>query len=186
MKFGTIIADPPWAYARTSRHETLSGYSDVKYESLSTERLCSLPVEMLATEESVLLLWTTWPFLSDALRVMNAWGFTFVTGLPWVKVEKNETLSYGVGYWFRGCTEPILVGKRMRSYRTNYAGYIGETLTHSRKPDSVHEIAEKSFPGPYLELFARRLREGWTCVGNESPETPGEDILMSLARLLRA
>ena len=38
-------------------------------------------------------------------------------------------------------------------------------------------------PGPYLELFARRDRPGWTTVGLECPSTEGEDIFASIDRL---
>lgn len=186
MKFGTIVADPPWNYEKTSRHDKLSGYSDVEYAPLTTERLRSLPVGDLAGDESVLLLWATWPFVPDALTVMAAWGFEFVTGLPWVKVGRTYTdLPYGVGYWFRGATEPVLVGKRRKSYRTNMVGILAPRLKHSRKPDNVYDLAERGgLPAPYLELFARQVRDGWTAVGNECPDTPGEDIEVSLKRLL--
>lgn len=185
LKFGTIIADCPWNYAKTSGDPRMRGNIEKHYEPLTTARLCELPVRELARDDSVLLLWTTWPFLRDALNVMDAWGFTYVTGLSWVKIQHDHTmLHYGTGYWVRGCTEPILVGKRKRSFRTNYAGFIGEDLGHSRKPESLFELAEGALPGPYLELFARRARPGWTSIGNEAPATFGEDIAASIDRLL--
>ena len=52
-----------------------------------------------------------------------------------------------------------------------HVGLLSERFEHSRKPDSVHELAEQH-PGPYLELFARRSREGWDTWGNEIPATP--------------
>jgi len=185
MTFGTIVADPPWAYEKTSRHHKLSGYSDAEYNPLTTKELCALPIGDLATDESVLFLWTTWPFVPDALQVVDAWGFQYVTGLPWVKLDGRNQLHYGVGYWFRGCTEPILVAKRGKSYRSNLVGILTQELGHSRKPEHVHEMVERGgFPGPYLEVFARQQRHGWTTVGNECPSTRGEDIRVSLDRLL--
>lgn len=172
--FGTIIADPPWNYSRTSSNPKLSGYCDKEYSLLTTEDLIDLPVGKVGSDESVLLLWCTWPFIPDALRVMEAWGYSYVTGLTWVKTMENvENLSYGVGYWFRGATELVLLGKRNKSYRTNWLGFgvdglVSPRLNHSRKPDSLYQVAE-SFPGPYLELFARRQREGWHSLGNECP-----------------
>lgn len=38
---------------------------------------------------------------------------------------------------------------------------------HSRKPDELYDIIEQCSPGPYLELFARHKREGWSQWGNE-------------------
>ena len=41
---------------------------------------------------------------------------------------------------------------------------------HSRKPDELYNIIEQCSPGPYLELFARRLRKDWKQWGNEVPD----------------
>jgi N6-adenosine-specific RNA methylase IME4 len=101
-----------------------------------------------------------------------------VTGLPWIKTLEPPTLdlwgelrarpSFGIGYWLRGCSEPILLGKRGNAKCPDvpYLGLLGQRMEHSRKPDSIHEIAE-GLPGPYLELFARRKRLGWDVWGNE-------------------
>lgn len=205
MTFGTIIADPPWAYEKLtkSRKEAgrsrsvresdgstktyyLSGYSSHdEYKPLKTADLCELPVRDLARDDSVLLLWTTMPMINEAMKVIEAWGFTYVTGMPWVKIDGiiPPKPVYGVGYWFRGATELILVGKRKKSYRTNYIGFMSESFEHSRKPDDLHGLAEACFPGPYLELFGRRSRSGWTVLGDESPECKGEDIAVSLKKM---
>lgn len=188
-KFNLILADPPWSYQRTSGHHKLSGYSDSKYDSLTTSDLCGLPVADVTSEDAVLLLWATFPFLPDALRVVEAWGFQFVTGLPWVKTQADvEKLAYGVGYWFRGAAEPILVAKRGKAFRSpalgilhDAAGLVAPRLEHSRKPGSIYELAE-FYPGPRLELFARASRPGWTQLGDECPGN-GLDIRDSLKGL---
>lgn len=188
--FGVVLADPPWAYAQTSRHEKLRGYSDVQYAPLTTADLLALPVKDYVADSAVLLLWATWPFVPDALRLVEAWGFEYVTGLPWVKVTARDDTKpvYGVGYWMRGATEVILIGKRKggKSARTPFiglveegwtdplTGLVTESFAHSRKPDSVYDLAEafgaQVGPGlPRLELFARRAREGWWSLGNEAP-----------------
>jgi len=41
---------------------------------------------------------------------------------------------------------------------------------HSRKPDEIYDIIEACSPGPYLELFARFQRNGWSQWGNENVE----------------
>lgn len=197
MKFGTIIADPPWEYATTSNHGKLTGYSDKEYKPLTTESLCEVPVRELATDESVLLLWTTFPHIPAALKVIDAWGFQYVTGLGWTKIVKTaDKLTYGVGYWFRGSMELVLVGKRKKAYRTNARGGIldfvdeGTIMSppfgHSIKPDTLHEIVEQTIlPSPYLEMFGRRSREDWIVIGNEAPDTLGEDIAESVNNLIR-
>jgi N6-adenosine-specific RNA methylase IME4 len=40
------------------------------------------------------------------------------------------------------------------------------------KPNIIHEYAEMIFPeGPWLELFARRARDGWDVWGSQAPDS---------------
>ena len=41
---------------------------------------------------------------------------------------------------------------------------------HSKKPDEQYAIIEGCSPGPYLELFARGTRPGWTYWGSQATE----------------
>ncbi len=81
----------------------------------------------------------------------------------------------GVGFYFRNVTELLLFGVR-GSMRTLRAGRRQVNLLptrkreHSRKPDEIYDIIESCSPGPYLELFARFPRQGWTQWGNEDVE----------------
>lgn len=180
-KFGTIIADPPWPYYKAGKnHKRASGYvnQDTKshYSVMSMEELESLPVGEVSSDHSVLLLWTTSVFSAggDASQLCRAWGFEPVTYLYWIKTTIRGKLNYGVGYWFRGTVEPIIVGKRKKSYRTNERNaFVSPVGRHSKKPPTLHELALKHFPGPYLELFAREDKKGWTCLGEE---LTGNDI----------
>jgi hypothetical protein len=51
-------------------------------------------------------------------------------------------------------------------------GIIAPRREHSRKPDDIHERIERLVAGPYLELFARTRREGWSSWGNEVDRFP--------------
>lgn len=171
--FGLILADPPWQYDQ--RSVRLNGTTDRHYEPMSTLAIASLPVADVAADDALLLLWTTWPFLLDAFEVIDAWGFRYITGLPWVKADEIGTgfdgdvqfkPNKGVGFWFRGATEPLLLAKRGKPSRRTMPcdGILSDRNIHSRKPTVVHDIAE-SFTGPYLELFARQRRSGWRTLG---------------------
>lgn len=193
MPYGTIIADPPWAYQSASKHSrTLTGYVsyrddvDTLYPVLTTKELCALPVGELAAPDSVLLLWATGPFMPEALEVAASWGFTFKTLIYWGKLNsKGGVHGGGVGYWFRGAAEPVIVACRGKSYRTKEPGLLlTPKLAHSAKPPWLHEVSERHFPGPYLELFGRRERSGWTVLGDEAPGYEGEDIRAALDRLV--
>jgi N6-adenosine-specific RNA methylase IME4 len=189
MKFGTIIADPPWDYQAATRHDKKTrGYvayrdGEELYPTLKTKDLCKLPIADLAADNAVLLLWTTGPFVPDALEVVRAWGFTFKTMVYWGKLAKGGAVHRGgVGYWFRGACEPVIVASRGKSVRTGEPGlYLSEKTRHSAKPNWLHEVSERHFSGPYLELFGRRERENWTVLGNEAPGD-GLDIRVSVEK----
>lgn len=174
MKYRVILADPPWKYG----NKGCRGNADDQYSTMTTDEICSLDVASVADKDCVLLLWTTWPFLiKDAPMVISAWGFEYVTGLPWIKVQKSEKdlwgewqhkTQLGVGFWVRGVTEPLLICRRGRPKLPDkcFVGLLSPNIYHSRKPDSIYSYAE-SLEGPYLEMFCRRPRAGWDVFGNE-------------------
>lgn len=172
-RFGTIMVDPPWAYYRATPDKKLKGYvsqvGSEQYPTLVTQDLIDLPVGEYASDDGVLLLWCVWPFIPDALKLIEAWGYKYITALPWVKVTVKENPIYGVGYWTRGCSEVILIAKRPKapSVRTDFIGLISPSFKHSKKPDSIYELAER-FPGPRLEIFSRDHFPGWYALGNEA------------------
>jgi len=184
-RYRTIIADPPWRY---SHGRGVAGGVEHHYPTMSIEELCALPVADLAAPDSCLLLWATWPCLPDAVRLMEAWGFAHVTGFPWVKTDGEPTRTlfgeteirprFGIGFWVRGCSEAVLVGRRGTPPLPSgdFLGLLSPNLGHSRKPENLYEYAE-AMPGPYLELFARRPRPGWDVWGNEV-EPSGDGALL--------
>ncbi len=176
--FRVILADPPWSYRNGG-----NGAARNHYPTMTTADICALQpagyqVGELAGPNCVLLLWGTWPLLPDALQVMDAWGFDFVTGFPWLKLtdppvvnpfgELHATPAYGTGIWARGCSEYVLIARRgkVKPPTAGFLGLLSERFPHSRKPDNVYHYAE-ALGGPYLELFARRRRPGWVSWGNE-------------------
>lgn len=174
-RFRTILADPPWRFEnRTGKmapeHRRLS-----RYQTMTMDDICALPVEGVAEETAHLYLWAPNALLPEGLRVMNAWGFTYKSNLVWHKVRKDGgSDGRGVGFYFRNVTELILFGVRGKNARTLAPGRRQVNLLatrkreHSRKPDEQYEIVEACSPGPYLELFARGTRKGWTTWGNQA------------------
>jgi len=120
-----------------------------------------------AADNSVLLLWATAPKLEEALSVMDSWGFVYRTCAVWDK----EVI--GMGYWFRGQHELLLVGVRGSFSPPGPESRVGSVYRekrgkHSKKPEHYYGLIESMFPGErYLELFARGSREGWDSWGNE-------------------
>ena len=175
--FRTILADPPWRFAnRTGKvapeHRRLD-----RYDTMTTDAIASIGVEGIAADKSHLYLWVPNAMVPDGLRVMEAWGFRYISMIVWHKVRKDGgSDGRGVGFYFRNVTEPILFGVRGKNNRTLQPGRSQVNLIatrkreHSRKPDEIFPIIEACSPGPYLEMFARYPRKGWKVWGNEADE----------------
>lgn len=177
-QYGVIILDPPWKY----RNNGGNGAAENHYPTMDFSELAMLPVTALAAPDSVLLLWATMPLLDAAIYLVSAWEFDYVTAMPWIKVEEIQTglfdgkpwirPAFGTGFWLRGAAELVLVGRRGKPPlpATPPVGLLCERMVHSRKPENLYEYAEM-FPGPHLEMFARRARPGWDVFGNEVDST---------------
>jgi N6-adenosine-specific RNA methylase IME4 len=168
--YHTIYADPPW-------NETGGGKirrgADRHYPLMKTPDIIRVMQEQLAgkiADNAHLYLWVTNNFLPDGLRVMQELGFRYITTITWVKDR------IGLGQYFRGQTEHLLFGVRgVLPYRKLPDGKRAQGKTviyapkrkHSEKPGVVYEIIERVSHPPYLELFARKKREGWDSWGNE-------------------
>jgi len=173
-EFGTLLADPPWRFAnRTGKmapeHKRLS-----RYGTMTVTEIMDLPVYKLMAPKSHLYLWVPNALVLEGLDVMKQWGFTYKTNLVWYKVRRDGGPDgRGVGFYFRNVTELILFGVRGKNNRTLSPGRRQVNIItsckreHSRKPDQLYEVIEQCSPGPYLELFARHKRLGWSQWGNE-------------------
>jgi len=173
--FRCILADPPWSYeAKTPpvpelrpcqiRGATPAHVSHY-YDTMSVEEICAMPLADMAAPDSVLFLWATVPLLPEAFMVMKAWGYRYKTMLTWHKLNGK-----GMGYWCRGVTEHLLLGVRgnVKAFRSLQRNLIEcKVGRHSAKPDQFHELIEKVCAPPYLELFSRRARPGWSHFGNQ-------------------
>jgi len=175
-QFGTILADPPWRFQNRTGKMAPEHKRLARYETMSIEDICAMPVEAHAARSSHMYLWVPNALLSWGLRAMEAWGFTYKCNIVWYKVRKDGGPDgRGVGFYFRNVTELVLFGVR-GSLRTREAGrrqtniVISRKREHSRKPEELYDIIERCSPGPYLELFARHARPGWHQWGNEIPD----------------
>jgi N6-adenosine-specific RNA methylase IME4 len=174
--FSTILADPPWRFENRTGKVAPEHQRLLRYPTMTAEEIFELPVNRMAAARAHLYLWVPNALISEGLEVMKRWGFTYKTNLVWYKVRKDGGPDgRGVGFYFRNVTELVLFGIR-GSMRTLDAGRTQTNILatrkreHSRKPDELYNIIEACSPGPYLELFARHPRKGWTQWGNEEVE----------------
>lgn len=172
-KYKTIYADPPWMEHGGGK---IKRGADRHYLLMKTKEIMALPVPDLVDPEGChLYLWTTNNFLPDALEVVRAWGFEYVTMITWLKDRQ------GLGQYYRGMTEhcifartkkglpyKLLDGKRQQGV----TGFQEAKGVHSRKPETMRQMIERVSYAPRIELFAREPHAGWDVWGNEVESVP--------------
>jgi N6-adenosine-specific RNA methylase IME4 len=160
IKFGTVYADPPWRYGNQGTRAA----TDNHYPTMTVDEICDMPVVDVVADNAHLHLWTTNAFLFEAQRVMEAWGFTYKSVMVWVKPQM------GIGNYWRVSHEFLLFGVRgscpFRD-RSQMSWLEAKRTAHSRKPEVFADRVELVSPGPYLEMFGRRTRPGWSIMGNQ-------------------
>lgn len=175
--FGTILADPPWQFQNRTGKMAPEHKRLTRYETMTLDEIKALPVTRLAANPAHLYLWVPNALLPEGLEVMSAWGFEYKTNIIWEKIRKDGGPDgRGVGFYFRNVTEILLFGIRGNNARTLQPGRSQVNLIrsrkreHSRKPDEQYDLIESCSRGPYLELFARGPRKGWSLWGNQADD----------------
>jgi N6-adenosine-specific RNA methylase IME4 len=180
MKYPVILCDPPWAYHCYDDSDAAHGAARSHYHTMPTKQIAALSIADLAAKDCALFLWTTDPLIPEALQVMDAWGFRFVTvAFYWVKLNKDGSPWFGLGHYTRGNPEQCLLGLRGRPARQ--AKDVAKLIMsgrreHSRKPDEQYGRIMRLYDGPYLELFARHRWPGWDVWGNEVESTVAMEV----------
>jgi N6-adenosine-specific RNA methylase IME4 len=161
--FDIIVADPPWQYAPSG---TPIARTEKHYNTLPVDQICALKPD--AKPDSLLLLWAIPAMIPEAIQVIKAWGFTYVTEAIWDKG------TIGTGCWFRNQHEPLLIAKRGEFsspcdfQRRSSIFFHEDKREHSRKPEVFYKWVEDTFPGKLkLEMYCRHPRPGWAVWGNE-------------------
>lgn len=198
-KYGVILTDCPWQYGNfgAKKHGAVKSH----YETQNKIDLKKIPVGSMASKDCILLHWATWPKLDVAMDVAKAWGFDYVTGIPWVKTSPSSgNIRTGIGFWFQRTSEMLLVFRKGKSAspdgnatktRKPVKGLLcGEewqfyapTKGHSEKPLSIYDWARAKLKGPYLELFARNKIYGWDCYGYELGHWISDEGITKLSQI---
>ena len=172
VRYKTILLDPPW-------HESGGGKikrgADRHYPLIKTADMPRVILQAQDSEGNLVFqpddnahiyLWVTNNFLKDGIWLLEVLGFRYITKLDWAKDR------IGLGQYFRGQTESCLFGVRGRlpaKARTESTLIQAARGKHSKKPDDTYRKIEAVSHAPYLEMFAREHREGWSAWGNEVP-----------------
>ena len=171
FRAGVIAVDPPWPFETWS--ERAGRNVTDHYETMTLDQIKALPVRSLAAEDCALLLWVTWPGMMWWHEVIQAWGFLHSgLGFDWIKLNPNgEGLHTGTGLGgTRANPEPCILAKRGSPLRLDegvHSVIMAPVGAHSAKPDEAYSRMQRLYGGPYLEMFARKPRDGWMAWGDE-------------------
>ena len=195
-----VVIDCPWQY--NNRYDTRSKSKfgigvAARYSRgvMTEEELIALgpAIRAVCTPDAYLFSWSTRPTLDQSMRVLKAWGFKFVTmPITWVKLYKDGTLFKGPGRYTFSNPEDLLLGrfKGSECWHPN-TGWKPESviqtvhprcekgkIIHSRKPEEVQDALDRwlrpyAGDATFLELFATRPKDEWTCYGYD---VTGRDI----------
>jgi len=127
---------------------------------MNIDEICAMPVVKIAHDTSCLHLWTRPDLLLDALDVIEAWGFEYRSSFVWI--EPTDELP--CRYWRDTC-RILLLGTRggMPFQDVQVPGHLKPSRQQLvERSATVRRLVERVSPGPYLELFATDVAEGWT------------------------
>ena len=175
-KYSVIYADPPWQYKVYSK-KGAGRSAESHYPTIGIEDICALPVAGIAAKDCALFMWITFPNLMDAVRVMEAWGFTYKTiAFVWIKQNRvADSLFWGMGYWTRANAEVCIIATKGSPKRVDAGVHqviMSHIEEHSKKPNEARKRIERLMGDvPRIELFARQKTDGWDTWGNEVPNS---------------
>jgi N6-adenosine-specific RNA methylase IME4 len=173
-KFDVIYADPAWEFNSSKTGGSMNSGASQKYEVMSIEELKALPVESLASDNCLLVMWWVGAMPQEAIDLVRAWGFKLknMNGFVWNKLTVKGNPAFGMGYYTRAGSESAIIatkGKpdiKNRSVRAVISAPVGK---HSEKPDEFRKAINKLMGDncPKIELFARQKAGGFESWGNE-------------------
>lgn len=195
MRYSAIMIDPPWQFKVWSKDTGQGRSAESHYPTLDIDEMKKLPMHKLMADDCAVFMWATWPTLPDALALGVAWGLEYKTcAFDWLKrTSTGNAWHMGMGYWSRANSEPCLLFTRGKPKRKSKGvrqlipdvgqmdmfspPIIARVSAHSAKPNEAYRRVEQLVYAPYLEVFARRRRDGWDAIGNEIDGRDIRDVL---------
>lgn len=193
--FKTVVIDPPWKKSTGGvGHKSLqcSTHYDVQTRHEIIQTIQGWFNHYPVAPEAHMYMWAINSFTAGpdqgifpAVNVVEELGFKPVSLIPWVKSNVGSPTPYGMRY-----TEMCIFAVRYdkgKGKRTRYSGtneiesvpngkglcsskdfIFAPRRQHSRKPEEFYDYVESRSLGPYLELYSRTSRPGWTDIGNQT------------------
>lgn len=168
-EYNVIYADPPWEYNNKRTGGSMRSGASQKYDTMNPNEIIDVLLSVRTGGNAVIFMWATTPLLNVAVYVLTR-RFEYKTALTW-----RKTMSMGMGFWYRGQTEHLLVGieGNVRPFGMQVPNfYESRAGRHSEKPAYFRRLIEDSTVNMedrnMIELFARECHEGWDCWGKQA------------------
>lgn len=165
-RYDVIVIDPPWPMQKIKRNARPNQVM-LDYPTMTEDELAALEIPCVA--DCHVWLWTTHKFAPLALRLLDAWGLTYVCIFTWHKPggfqpyglpQYNSEMAF---YARRGAPKFI----DTKAFNTCFQAPRGR---HSEKPDAFYDMVRRVTAGRRLDMFSRRKIEGFDCWGKEAPD----------------
>ena len=176
-RYKCLVVDPPWDQRKTGLRAVRPNQGrDLDYTTLSFVEIANLPIVDWSAENAFIWLWATnsrsrssgKPILQQAFELMEHWGFRYYTTISWDK--GTGPCPFGP---YQITTEHCLFGYRGKcQFEKESLGkmktlFSAPVIKHSQKPDFLYKHIRKFFPGPRLDVFARRRHSGFGAWGDQ-------------------
>lgn len=186
VRYKVICADPPWSFGDKLPGKSRGAEKNYRVLDVVDIEFFLKENEIHVANHALLFLWRVASQVEEAMKVVEEWGFTPKSEIVWVKTSSESAhqeylagrmprLHFGMGRYVRMSHESCIIatrGKGMHLIEDHAVRSVlfAPTGKHSEKPEAFYDLIDKLVPqGPKLELFARRQRKGWTCLGDELP-----------------
>ena len=176
-KYSVVVIDPPWPMKKIKR-EVRPKQRGFDYQVLSVEEIGGLDVPGILDAEGIVFLWTTQKYLPDAFTILEKWGLRYRFTMVWHKPGGIQIWNYPQ---FNG--EFVVVGTKGKYKFTSCKAFNvvfnAPRAGHSVKPEEFYDLLKRVTDGPRIDIFNRRIIDGFDRWGDEAPNEQRNDEISS-------